>query len=166
VGTRLSNQGATEDGHMKVRQLMSDGIVTIEETANCHEAVQKMVRHRVRHLPVVTRHGTLCGIVTDRDLRQYLFEPETFRQIGSVSLETLMKSMPVSRVMSAPVTTVDADDPLEQAARVMLEAKLGSLPVMDSGRLCGIVTETDLLRRIVGDDACCADVGEIVVSFP
>lgn len=68
--------------------------------------------------------------------------------------------------MSAPVTTVNADESLEVAARVMLEAKLGSLPVMDNGRLAGIVTETDLLRRIVGDDACCTDVREIVVSFP
>jgi len=151
---------------MNVRQLMSKGIVTIEDTNTCHEAVEKMVRHRVRHLPVVTRRGTLCGIVTDRDLRHYLFEPETFRQIGTVTVEKLLKSMPVARVMSAPVITVDADEPLEQAARVMLEAKLGSLPVMDNGRLAGIVTETDLLRRIVGDDACCADVGEIVVSFP
>jgi CBS domain-containing protein len=68
--------------------------------------------------------------------------------------------------MSSPVTTVDADQPLEAAARLMLEAKLGSLPVIDQGRLAGIVTETDLLRRIIGDDACCADVGTIVVSYP
>jgi acetoin utilization protein AcuB len=151
---------------MKVRQIMSDGIVTIQDTGNCHEAVEKMVRHRVRHLPVVTRQGALCGIVTDRDLRHYLFEPATFKQVGTVSVETLLKSMPVSRVMSAPVISVDADESLEGAAGVMLEGKLGSLPVMENGRLVGIVTETDLLRRIVGDDACCTDVGEIVVSFP
>jgi len=151
---------------MKVRHLMSSGIVTIEDTATCHEAAEKMVRHRIRHSPVVTRHGTLCGIVTDRDLRHFLFEPETFRQVGTVRVEMLLKSMPVSRVMSAPAITVNADEPLERAARVMLEAKLGSLPVMDNGRLAGIVTETDLLRRIVGDDACCAEVKEIVVSFP
>jgi acetoin utilization protein AcuB len=151
---------------MKVRQIMSDRIVTIADTATCHDAVEKMVRERVRHLPVVTRHGSLCGIVTDRDLRHYLFEPETFQQVGTVRVEKLLKSMPVSRLMSAPVITVDADEPLERAARVMLEGKLGSLPVMDKGRLVGIVTETDLLRRIVGDDACCADVAEIVVSFP
>jgi CBS domain-containing protein len=83
-----------------------------------------------------------------------------------VSLEKLMKSMPVTRVMSAPVITVDADAPLEQAAQLMLERKLGALPVMDNGRLVGIVTETDLLRHVVGDDACCSDVAEIVVSFP
>ena len=151
---------------MKVRQIMSDGIVTIQETGNCHEAVEKMVRHRVRHLPVVTRSGSLCGIVTDRDLRHYLFEPETFRKVGTVSVETLLKSMPVSRVMSTPVISVDADEPLERAAGVMLEGKLGSLPVMEQGRVVGIVTETDLLRRIVGEDACSADVGEIIVSFP
>jgi CBS domain-containing protein len=98
---------------MKVRDLMSKGIVTIEDTANCHEAGEKMVRHRVRHLPVVTRRGTLCGIVTDRDLRHYLFEPETFRQVGTVRVETLLKAIPVSRVMSSPVITVDADEPLE-----------------------------------------------------
>ena len=151
---------------MKIRQLMSDGIVTIQDTGNCHEAVEKMVRHRVRHLPVVTRQGTLCGIVTDRDLRHYLFEPGTFKKVGTVSVETLLKSMPVSRVMSAPVITVEADASLEGAAELMLERKLGSLPVMEHGRPVGIVTETDLLRRIVGDDACCTDVGEIVVSFP
>lgn len=150
---------------MKVRETMSSNIVTIEESGNCHEAVEKMVRHRLRHLPVVTGLGTLCGIVTPRPAH-YLFEPETFRQIGTVSLEKLMKSMPVSRVMSAPVITVDADVPLEQAARMMLERKLGSLPVMDNGRLVGTVTETDLLRRVVGEDACCSDVVEIVVSYP
>ena len=152
---------------MRVREIMSGGkVVTIEDSGNCHEAVEKMVRHRLRHLPVVTRQGALCGIVTDRDLRHYLFEPETLKQVGTVTLEKLMKSMPISRVMSKPVTTVDADEPMEQAARMMLERKLGSLLVMDGGRLAGIVTETDLLRRIVGEDACCADVAEIVVSYP
>ena len=151
---------------MKIRQIMSDGIITIRDTATCHEAAEKMVRHRVRHLPVVTGQGTLCGVVTDRDLRHYLFEPETLRQVGTVSVEKLLKAIPVARVMSSPVVTVDADESLESGARVMLEGKLGSLPVTDNGRLVGIVTETDLLRRIVGDDASCADIGEIVVSYP
>jgi acetoin utilization protein AcuB len=151
---------------MKIRELMSKDVVTIEDTATCHDAVVRMMRHRVRHLPVVTRHGTLCGIVTDRDLRHYLFEPETFRQIGAVKVDTILNAIPVSRVMSAPVISVDADAPLERACERMLEDKLGSLPVMEQGRLAGIVTETDLLRRIVGDDACCSEVAEIVVSYP
>jgi len=48
----------------------------------------------------------------------------------------------------------------------MAEEKLGSLPVVDRGRIVGIVTETDLLRHIVGADACCTDVEAIVVSYP
>lgn len=151
---------------MKVRDLMSKGVVTIEETATCQDAAQLMVRHRVRHLPVLTQRGTLCGIVTDRDLRHYLFEPATLTQIGSISVDTLLKGVPVSRVMSSPVITVDADQPLEAAASAMLEDKLGSLPVVDGGRLAGIVTETDLLRRIVREDSCSNDVGTIVVSYP
>src|SRR5690348_9112020 len=83
---------------MKIRELMSKDVVTIEDTATCHDAVVRMMRHRVRHLPVVTRHGTLCGIVTDRDLRHYLFEPETFRQIGAVKVDTILNAIPVSRV--------------------------------------------------------------------
>jgi acetoin utilization protein AcuB len=144
---------------------MSKDVVTLENTATCHDAVVRMTRHRVRHLPVVTRDGTLCGIVTDRDLRHYLFEPETFRQIGDIKVETLLRAMPVSRVMSEPAVTVEADAPLETACGRMRENKLGSLPVMEGSRLAGIVTETDLLRRVVGENAS-AEVAEIVVSFP
>ena len=151
---------------MKVRELMSNNVVTIENTASCHDAAVRMTRQRVRHLPIVAHDGTLCGIVTDRDLRHYLFEPETFRQIGAVKVEMLLKTMPVSRVMSEPVITVDADAPLEIACQRMIDKKLGSLPVMEGQRLAGIVTETDLLRRVVGADACCAEVAEIVVSYP
>jgi CBS-domain-containing membrane protein len=49
---------------MNVRQIMSGKIVTIEDSSNCHEAVEKMVRHRLRHLPVVTRQGALCCAVS------------------------------------------------------------------------------------------------------
>ena len=151
---------------MRVREVMTPGVVTLEETATCHDAVARMVRHRVRHLPVVGQDGAPRGIVTDRDLRHQLFAPDTFRQIGTVSVERLMSEVPVSRVMSSPVVSVDAEAELGEAARIMEEEKLGSLPVVEQGRLVGIVTETDLLRQIVGEDACCADVETIVVSFP
>jgi acetoin utilization protein AcuB len=151
---------------MTVRQLMSEGVVTIKDTATCHDAVERMMRHRVRHLPVIDGSGRLCGVVTDRDLRHHLFEPKTFTRIGAVRVEKLLKDTPVSQVMSTPVITVGADEPLETAARLMLQDKVGSVPVVDDGRLVGIITETDLLKRIVGEDACCGDVETIVVSYP
>lgn len=150
----------------RVRELMSDNVVTVGAEASCHDAVTLMVRNKIRHLPVVGRDGLLCGIVTDRDLRHQLFEPEVFRAIGSVPVERMLSGRPVRDVMSAPVTSIGGDAELEEAARVMREEGLGSLPVVERGRIVGIVTETDLLRRIVGADACCSDVETIVVSYP
>jgi acetoin utilization protein AcuB len=107
------------------------------------------------------------GVVTDRDLRHYLFTPEVFRELGSLSVETLLKAVPVSEIMSAPVVTVDATNDLEVAAGIMLEDGIGSLPVVERGRVVGILAETDLLRHIVRADARSGpEVEEIVVSFP
>jgi acetoin utilization protein AcuB len=89
-----------------------------------------------------------------------------FRAVGTVPVDTLLSEVRVRDMMSAPVVSVGAGAELEEAARVMAERKLGSLPVVDHGRIVGIVTETDVLRRIVGADACCADVQTIVVSYP
>jgi acetoin utilization protein AcuB len=122
---------------MKVRDLMSEGVTTIEEGMTCHDAVERMMRRRIRHLAVVDKRGGLCG-----------------------------KSVRVGQIMSAPPITIEANEALENATRLMLERKIGSLPVLERGRLVGILTETDVLRRIVGDDACCADVETIVVSYP
>lgn len=151
---------------MRVRELMSPRIVTIADSDSCHTAVELMVRHKIRHLPVVDGEGRLQGIVTDRDVRHYLFEPAVFGEVGQVALERLLTSVPAEKIMSAPVVSVEADAPVAEAARRMLEAKIGSLPVVDGGRVVGILTETDLLRRIVSADACCADVEAIVVSYP
>jgi acetoin utilization protein AcuB len=150
----------------KVNQLMTGGVVTIDPEASGHDAVALMVRNKVRHLPVVDRAGRLCGIVTDRDLRHRLFTPEVFRSIGTVPVERLLSEARVCDVMSAPVISVEPDAELEEAARAMAEAKVGSLPVVDRGRMVGIVTETDLLRHVVGANACCGDVEAIVVSYP
>jgi acetoin utilization protein AcuB len=149
-----------------VNELMTSHVVTVDAEASGHDAVALMVRNKVRHLPVVDRAGQLCGVVTDRDLRHRLFRPEVFRAVGTVPVDTLLSEVRVRDVMSAPVVSVGAGAELEEAARVMAERKLGSLPVVDHGRIVGIVTETDVLRRIVGADACCADVQTIVVSYP
>jgi predicted transcriptional regulator len=69
--------------------------------------------------------------------------------------------------MSTPVVSVDADEDLGEAARTMLEDKVGSLPVVERGRVVGILTETDLLRQICRADAeCSPGMAEIVVSYP
>ena len=149
-----------------VNELMTSAVVTVDADASGHDAVALMVRKKIRHLPVVDRTGLLCGVVTDRDLRHHLFGPDVFRAVGAIPVEKLLSEVRVRDLMSAPVVSVGVGAGLDEAARVMAEKKLGSLPVVDRGRIVGIVTETDLLRRIVGADACCADVETIVVSYP
>lgn len=150
----------------RVNELMSGHVVTVQADASCHDAVSLLVRNKIRHLPVMDEAGRLCGIVTDRDLRHHLFEPAVFRAIGTVPVEQLLSGVSVREVMSTPVTSIGPEAELEETARIMRDGGLGSLPVVERDRVVGIVTETDLLRRIVGADACCSDVEAIVVSYP
>ncbi len=151
---------------MKVSEIMSRRVVTIGRYESCCDAVTRMHRAKVRHLPVIDDGGQLVGIVTDRDLRHRLFSPAIWHHIGSVPVDTLLKSVRVDEIMSSPVITTAPGDELEVAARVMLEDKVGSLPVVEDGRVVGIVTETDLLRRIVETDTASPEIEEIIVSFP
>lgn len=151
---------------MRVRDLMSRNVVTIGESDSCLEAVGRMHGARVRHLPVVNAGGTLRGVVTDRDLRHHLFAPRVLMEVGTIAVDILLKAVPVSEVMSSPVLSVPAHADILEAARIMLEDKVGSLPVVEGGRLVGIVTETDVLRQICKFDAECKEVAEIVVSYP
>lgn len=131
---------------MRVRDLMTRDVATIEASESCQEAVGRMVGRRIRHLPVVDRAGALVGILTERDLRHHLFEPRVLKKIGAVSVDSLLRAVRVEDVMSSPVVTAAPDDELEVAAHTMLEDKVGSLPVVEDGRVVGIITETDLRR--------------------
>ena len=152
---------------MRVTDLMSRQVVTIGTSDSCLEAVLRMHRARVRHLPVVNRDGFLVGILTDRDLRHHLFSPGVFEKLGATSVDVLLKAVPVVGIMSRDLITVEPDDDLAQAARMMREEKVGSLPVLEHGHVVGILTETDMLRQIVRADAACApECAEIIISYP
>ena len=150
---------------MRVRELMNRNLVTIAESCSCHEAVSRMYRAGIRHLPVLSAAGALVGVVTDRDLRHHLFRPDLCRDMGATSIDRLFEVVTVREIMSAPVVTVDAGDDVTAAARIMLADKVGSLPVTEGGRLVGILTETDVLRQICRADAACSpEVTDVVVS--
>jgi acetoin utilization protein AcuB len=126
-----------------------------------------MLRMKARHLPVVAGDGTLQGIVTDRDLRHYLFTAGVFQHIGQTSVQTILTGAPVKAIMSAPAVCVAPTADVEEAARLMRQRKIGSVPVVEGGRVVGILTETDMLRHIVrADERCSPEVEQIVVSYP
>lgn len=129
---------------MYVREWMTRSPVTVSPTTPISEARQLMERRRIRHLPVVDEAGRLVGIVTDRDIRLNLPSPATSLSIWEVNY--LLARLTVGEVMTRNVLTASPDWPVEDAARAMLERRIGALPVLEEGRLVGIVTETDLLR--------------------
>jgi CBS domain-containing protein len=152
---------------MQVGDIMSPQVETIRATESCLDAVVRMQRVRARHLPVVDREGALVGIVTDRDLRHYLFSPRSFEALGSTRVDVLLDGVHVAEIMSTNPVTATPRMSLAEAAATMRNERVGSLPVVEHGRVVGILTETDLLRHIVRVDATCPpECAEIIVSYP
>jgi acetoin utilization protein AcuB len=125
-----------------VKEWMARPAATIGVDATCREAIDSMKSRRIRHLPVVDG-GRLVGIVTDRDLRQVVFDPAIQ---GRLDQDVDVLDMAVRDVMTWAVITVGPASDLRQAARLMHEQKIGALPVVEAGRVVGVLTERDVLR--------------------
>jgi CBS domain-containing protein len=157
---------AVEDGDaLQVRDIMKPVVTTIQPTHSCLDAALRMQRHTLHHLPVIDERGHLAGILTDRDLRSLLFSVVADAESGRVvDIDAALRGRSVSEVMSVPALTVGPGEPLTAAVRLMADRKIGAVPVIEEGRLVGIVTETDLIRllfhlRLV----CCAEVESVLL---
>jgi len=135
-----------EEASVQVKDWMSPKPITVPPETPITEARHLMYRAQIRHLPIV-QGDELVGIVTDRDVRLNLPSPATSLSVWEVN--HLLAKLTVGEVMTKAVITVGASRSIESAAAVMLEHKIGALPVLDGGRLVGILTETDLLRALV-----------------
>jgi acetoin utilization protein AcuB len=111
------------------------------------DARHLMIEKRIRHLVVTNDSGELLGIVTDRDIRLNL--PSQATSLSVWEMNYLLTRLTVGTVMTASVITVGPDREGRDAAQLMLDHRIGALPVVDGGRPIGIVTETDLLRAFV-----------------
>jgi acetoin utilization protein AcuB len=121
---------------MNVRKHMTAPPITIFDDTDFKSALGLMQKYRIRRLPVVDSTGVLTGIVAERDLLvaadRYLTSP-----------------VDVARIMTRQVVTVGDTTPVVEAAMLMIERKIGGLPVVDlSRKLLGIITETDLLKAL------------------
>jgi acetoin utilization protein AcuB len=132
---------------MRVRELMTAKPITVDPETPMLEARQRMVEKRIRHL-VVVENARVVGIVTDRDIRLNLPSPATSLSVWEINY--LLAQLTVGGVMSAAVIIVDPDRPIAEAARIMVDHKIGALPVVDEGRLVGIITESDFVRAMAG----------------
>ena len=130
-----------------VGRWMRTPVVTIPAETSVADAAALMRERAIRHLPVVDTQGRLMGIVTDRDLRQVVFDAAVRGHLEADAPR--LGALPVRDVMTWGVVTVTSTTDLHAAAALMRERRLGALPVLDDGRLAGILTEHDLLGALL-----------------
>ena len=128
---------------MFVGERMSHPIISIAPDMPVHDALDMFKRERIRRAPVV-KEGKLIGIVSDKDLLNASPSPATSLSIWEMNY--LLSKVTVSEVMTKKVMTVSENTPIEEAARIMADNKIGGLPVMRDGHVVGIITETDLFK--------------------
>lgn len=133
---------------MLVRERMTVDPITVELTTPFQEALKLMHTHHIRRLPVVDKTGKLIGIVSERDLLYASPSPATSLSVWE--LNYLLSKLEVQELMKREVFTTTPDTPIEEAARVMVERKIGGLPVIDKYyHVVGVITETDIFKTFV-----------------
>ncbi len=131
---------------MLVRDWMSPNPHVVPPSTPVLEAMQLLRDGGYRRLPVV-RDGHLVGIVTDRDLKEAT--PSKATTLSVYELNYLLSKLTLKDVMRTPVVTIGPDDAIEEAALAMESHRVSGLPVVEAGRVVGILTITDLLRAFV-----------------
>ncbi len=132
---------------MLVGERMTRHPVTIREDGSVDEALHVIREAKVRRLPVVNNAGKMVGIVSDGDLLHA--EPSPATSLSVYELHYLLSKLTLSRLMSSPVITVHPNTPLEEAARIMADNKIGGLPVVEDNQLVGIITKTDIFKILL-----------------
>jgi acetoin utilization protein AcuB len=131
---------------MLVRERMSPHPVIVHPDTSFGDAMELLRAKKVRRLPVVDDKGALVGIVVEKDLLKTAPSPATTLSVYEIPY--LLSKLKIKDIMIKRVITVEEDWPLEEAARVMVEHKIGSLPIVRGNQLVGIITETDIFRAM------------------
>lgn len=142
-GIKLRNRGL----YMLIKDWMAKDVLTVDENTSLMRATRIMKENNIRKLPVVS-HGKLIGIITDRDVKDA--SPSKTTSLDIHELYYLLSEMKVKEVMSGTPITMSGTDSLEMAAMILLENKISGIPVVDgSGHLCGLLSETDVLKGFI-----------------
>lgn len=128
---------------MLIGKRMSHPVISISPDLPIHDALTLFKKEHIRRAPVV-KNGKLIGIVSDKDLLNA--SPSPVSSLSIWEMNYLLSKITIAEVMTKKVFTVDEDTPIEEAARIMADNKIGGLPVMRDGHVVGIITETDLFK--------------------
>jgi acetoin utilization protein AcuB len=131
---------------MLVKRYMRTKLVTVGPDEGANAALYLMKKRTIRHL-LVTDGKKLLGIVTDRDFR--LVRPSPATSLSIYEIHYLLEKLKVKEIMTKKVITVEPEIPIAEAARTLLNRRIGALPVLKDGELVGIISETDMLRALI-----------------
>jgi len=133
---------------MLIRDRMTRNPVLCAADLSVTDAFDQMKKSHIRRMPVVDKNGKLVGIVSDKDLLRVTPSPAT--TLSAYEIPYLLSKVKVSDVMAKKVITVAEETPVEEAARIMADNKIGGLPVVDeSNVVVGIITETDIFKTFL-----------------
>ncbi len=133
---------------MLVGELMTHRPITITPETSVPTALNLMRDNKIRRLPVIDAHNKLVGIVSEKDLLYASPSPATSLSIWEI--KELVSKIKVESVMKRNVITAAENTPIEEAARLMADNKIGSLPILKDGQLVGVITDTDVFNAFLG----------------
>jgi acetoin utilization protein AcuB len=132
---------------MIIKRVMTHNPIFVHPDLSVNDARALMDKEKVGRLPVLDKNGSLAGIVTRKDMIKAGPSPATTLDIYEISY--LLAKLKVEKIMQRHVITVDEDEVVEEAARVMVDRNIGCLPVMRGSLLVGIVTVEDIFRVFI-----------------
>ncbi len=131
---------------MLVGERMKSPVITVRPDMSLIDALNLMKQEHIRRTPVV-KDGKLVGIVSEKDLLNASPSPAT--SLSIYEMNYLLSKLQIKDVMTKNVLTVTEDTPIEEAARIMADNKIGSMPVVRDDRIVGMITETDLFKMLL-----------------
>lgn len=150
---------------MNVDRIMTRDVVTVTEETKLARMAELMRERKLRHLPVVDDSGRLVGIVSHRDVQRAEPSPITTLDVGEVNY--LLAKVTAGQLLHADVVTASPGMLVEEAGRLMRDRRVGCLPVVEEGKLVGIVTGVDLVDFFLEVTGCQeVDAARIAVHLP
>ncbi len=132
---------------MLVKNRMSQPVITVGPETPIMDALNTMKTNNIRRMPVVDERGNLLGIISDKDLLNA--GPSDATSLSVWEINYLVAKITVKKVMTTKVLTVTENTAIEEAARIMVDNKVGGLPVMRGEQIVGVITESDLFKILL-----------------
>lgn len=131
----------------KISELMTSPVYSLRETDTLQSARVLMDQKRIRHIPITTGSNIFRGLITNRDVLANTISH--LADIDQATQNEIDAGIPLQEIMRTDVRTISPEDSVKEAASILYNHKYGCLPVVDNGKLVGIVTEADFLQLTI-----------------